>query len=101
MDNRIKVVDLKRTCDASPSQWEGLTENGMAIYIRYRSGVLSAGAGDDIELAAASSCGMGEPPLYYADATGDGYGYMSQHRMMHILADVVDFSRVQSPEYIV
>ena len=36
----IKVVELKRTCWACPSQWEGKTDAGNDVYIRYRWGYL-------------------------------------------------------------
>lgn len=36
----ISVGDLKQTCSACPSQWEGTDAKGNSIYIRYRSGRL-------------------------------------------------------------
>lgn len=48
---RIKVVEIRRTCFACPSQWEGWTEDGRPVYIRYRWGRLSVcigPAGGDI-----------------------------------------------------
>lgn len=42
---------LQRTCAAFPSQWEGLLEDGRAIYIRARYGWLSFGLGSDIDEA--------------------------------------------------
>jgi hypothetical protein len=37
----LKIKTIKCTCHACPSQWEGITEKGEAIYIRYRGGWLS------------------------------------------------------------
>lgn len=42
----IKLKELYRTCYACPSQWEGITEDGSSIYVRYRFGVLNV----DIEI---------------------------------------------------
>jgi hypothetical protein len=51
VDGQPKVVALKKTSVACPSQWEGDLEDGRAIYIRYRHGHLSVGVGDDIDEA--------------------------------------------------
>jgi hypothetical protein len=36
-----KVVALKKTCIACPSQWEGALKDGRVVYARYRHGELS------------------------------------------------------------
>ena len=36
----IKLREIKNTCTACPSQWEGLTIKGQKFYARYRWGVL-------------------------------------------------------------
>lgn len=38
---KIKVIEVKQTCFACPSQWEGYTEDGRTIYVRFRHGFLS------------------------------------------------------------
>jgi hypothetical protein len=43
----VYVVDIRRTCDACPAQWEGKLSTGECIYVRYRWGVLRVGIGDD------------------------------------------------------
>ena len=35
---RLKTLEM--TCGACPSQWDGETENGAYVYIRYRYGLL-------------------------------------------------------------
>lgn len=35
------VKKVYRTCTACPAQWEGILEDGQAIYVRYRWGFLS------------------------------------------------------------
>jgi len=39
----VKVVELYRTCQACPSQWEGKTSDDNYIYVRYRWGHLTIG----------------------------------------------------------
>jgi hypothetical protein len=40
------VTELRETCGGCPSQWEGKTEGGQPVYIRYRYGWLSAEVND-------------------------------------------------------
>lgn len=49
-----KVVALRQTSVACPSQWEGTLEDGQAVYARYRYGWLSVGVGDDVDQAVRS-----------------------------------------------
>jgi hypothetical protein len=49
------LVSLSRTCCACPSQWEGETDDGREIYIRYRHGSLSWGIGDTLDAAVDAS----------------------------------------------
>ena len=37
----MKIEKLIQTCSASPSQWEGITEDGKPVYIHYGWGHLS------------------------------------------------------------
>lgn len=37
----MRVTEIVMTCNACPSQWEGKTECGHMVYIRYRWGWLS------------------------------------------------------------
>lgn len=43
------VIELAKTCDACPSQWEGRLADGRGIYIRFRWGTLSAEIFDGVE----------------------------------------------------
>ncbi len=45
------IKNLVQTCDACPSHWEGITEDGKAVYIRHRWGILSYGIGKDLDEA--------------------------------------------------
>ena len=46
-----KIVSLKNTCIACPSQWEGKLEDGNYIYIRYRGDYLGYGIEKTIDEA--------------------------------------------------
>lgn len=37
----MRVDNLHQTCSACPSQWEGKTDRGHNVYVRYRWGCLS------------------------------------------------------------
>jgi hypothetical protein len=41
----IRVSRIRKTCNACPSQWEGVTPDGAKVYVRYRWGGLSVGVG--------------------------------------------------------
>lgn len=43
----ITVLRLKKTCSAMPAQWEGVTDTGDLIYIRYRWSNLTVGIGEN------------------------------------------------------
>jgi hypothetical protein len=84
-----KLVTLKRTCIACPSQWEGTLEDGRAIYARYRHGELSVGVGSDIDEAVHD--GMSDQALY-ADHIGDGLdGFMDFEELKIYLHGLLEF----------
>jgi len=56
-DNIIQVYDLRRTCIACPSQWEGRVNDHGSIYIRYRRGWLTVRLSmTDANAVAADTC---------------------------------------------
>jgi hypothetical protein len=55
MSERIKIRSLTRTCRACPAQWDGETDDGRKVYVRFRWGRLSIRiglVGDHSEFAA-------------------------------------------------
>jgi hypothetical protein len=46
-----RVSKLTQTCKGNLSQWEGLTDDGQFIYVRYRWGCLSIGSGKTMDEA--------------------------------------------------
>lgn len=88
-DGLPTVVALTKTCLACPSQWDGVLEDGRAIYARYRHGALSVGIGDDPEEAVGNS--WTERALY-ADYVGDGFdGFMDFEELKVHLHGLLEF----------
>lgn len=88
-DGLLKLVALKKTCTACPSQWEGGLEDGRVVYARYRHGELSVGVGDDIDEAVSN--GMSTRALY-ADYVGDGLdGFMNFEELKAHLHGLLEF----------
>jgi hypothetical protein len=58
-----KLVALKRSTWACPTQWEGTLEDGRALYSRCRHGQLSVGLGEDIKGAVTNS--MSKDAFYF------------------------------------
>jgi hypothetical protein len=50
----IRVIEIRNTCGACPSQWEGRLSDGRFIYVRYRWGYLSIRVGSPDVRAAIS-----------------------------------------------
>jgi hypothetical protein len=51
----MRLLDLRRTCESCPSQWEARTEDGEFFYARYRFGRLTYGTGRSCESAVEAS----------------------------------------------
>ena len=58
-----RVSQLIQICKASPSQWEGLTDDGQFIYVRYRWGCLSIGSGKTMDDAVENANNLFEKSL--------------------------------------
>jgi len=88
-EGRPRVVALKRTCIACPSQWQGTLEDGRVMYARYRGGALSVGVGDDIDAAVRN--GWTDETLY-SNYIGDGFdGYMDFEELGVHLHGLLEF----------
>ena len=86
---RPKVVALKKTSTACPSQWEGTLEDERTIYARYRHGALSVGVGNNIHDAVHN--GSTDQALY-ADYIGDGLdGFMDFEELKVHLYGLLEF----------
>jgi len=86
---RPKVVALRKTSLACPSQWEGVLDDGRAVYARYRHGGLSVGLGDKIQDAVSN--GMSDRALYW-DYVGDSLdGFMDVDELKVHLHGLLEF----------
>jgi len=56
----LEVAELRQTCEAYPSQWEGKLVDGKTIYIRYR-GVLTVQVG---QVGSTIDETVGNEPIY-------------------------------------
>lgn len=84
-----KVVALRTTSLACPSQWEGVLEDGQVVYARYRHGGLSVGLGDDIREAI---CNGKSDQALYAASVGDGLdGFMDFEELKVHLSELLEF----------
>ncbi len=76
----MKLINLKCTCGACPTQYEGKLENGKMIYIRYRWGYISIRISKD-ETNDIHDAVWGEE--IYGENIGNGLdGYMSQSEIV-------------------
>jgi hypothetical protein len=74
---------------AVPSQWEGTLEDGRALYIRYRFGRLTVGAGDGVDGAVRNSVTRS---ALHVEEIGDSLeGYMTTDEMKDALRQVLVF----------
>jgi hypothetical protein len=88
-EGRPKVLALRKTSLACPSQWEGILEDGRAVYARYRWGELSVGVGEGVNEAVRN--GVSDQALY-ADPVGGGLdGYMDFEELMAHLHGLLEF----------
>jgi hypothetical protein len=79
----VKVTEIRRTCFACPSQWEGKTESGY-VYIRFRWGTLSVRTGPTIDDAIAA------PTIFEWHDADDYGGFMEYDELTKITAEVLD-----------
>ena len=82
---RLRTLDM--TCGACPSQWEGTTEDGRVIYVRYRHGLLTAGVGSTMDDAVTAGWNPDRFPgdgvlIHNEQVTEDDLGVMSTDEML-------------------
>ena len=79
------VAFLVKTCDALPSQWHGITQDGKFVYIRYRYGSLTVEVGPHwLEQVFELDCGSAWS------------GFMEDDEMQQHTSDVLDWSCIAS-----
>jgi hypothetical protein len=76
-----RIVDLRQTCGAFPSQWEGQLADGRELYIRYRGGVLRLHFSTPEEPDAVAA-----PPVWVVAVGHPNDGLMEEDEMLARLA---------------
>ena len=91
MGPMVKITEIRRTCFACPSQWEGKGESGY-VYIRFRWGTLSVRAGSTIKDAIAG------PTIFEWHDEDEYGGFMEYDELRKITAEVLDLPDVEFGE---
>lgn len=85
----IKIQELTQTCDACPAQWEGTTDDGRAVYVRFRWGYLSVclspQPSEDVDDA------VGGDEVFGAQLSDDMDGWLSYDRLRQTAADFIQW----------
>ena len=75
---------MTETCPACPAQWDGRTDDGKRVYVRYRWGWLSVRVGEGDDLYAAVN---GEE--VFAKECGEEYdGFMTLEELIEHTPDI-------------
>ena len=76
------ITEIRKTCEACPSQWEGKFDDGDSMYIRYRWGYLSICKGNPNENEWKSIAGM---PEIFGKQIGDKLdGCIDLHEVLSV-----------------
>jgi hypothetical protein len=86
----VQVIEVKRTCFACPSQWEGKTKDGQVVYARYRFGELTVGMGKDLDDAVSKSSGA---LLVDVEVGGEFDGDMTFAVLKNLTAEKIEWPR--------
>jgi hypothetical protein len=86
----LDIYDLRRTCIAAPSQWDGRVGERGSIYIRYRGGIMRA----HVSLTTTDAYKNGE--VVFDEDVGSqigdrGGGYLETSEMQALLAHLFRF----------
>lgn len=87
---KIKVVSLTQTCEACPSQWDGLTDDNRQVYVRYRFGSLTVQVGEPDDADEFAGCRGRVVAEWSSDDEWDGS--MSEGVMRELTAHRIDWA---------
>lgn len=83
----IRVVELEKTCEAVPAQWEGKTDDGRFVYVRYRYGWLAVSFGETMDEAVdGRTC-----TPFHAHVGGQFDGHMTESELAEHTRGVVEW----------
>ena len=94
-DTVVKVSSIRKTCYACPAQWEGLTDDGRHVYVRYRWGWLT------VQVASAPGKGIDylRGPFLVEQRLGDDLdGTLSYDDLRFVTKDVLEWPTYELPE---
>jgi hypothetical protein len=78
-----KIKELIKTCEVSPSQWQGTFEDGRMFYIRYRWGNFNVYVSKEPTTEVLSLYNHGE----------QFDGYMENETMLNLIKDIIDYEQ--------
>jgi hypothetical protein len=83
----MKVREIKQTCFACPSQWEGHLDDGRMFYVRYRWGGLR------IELSNSPTENISDVfhdgEIIHTETLGDGFdGMLEEEKLIGIMENI-------------
>lgn len=91
----IKLINLKRTCHACPSQWEGQTNDNRWVYFRFRHGELRIELGQvgvDID----DDNFFNSADVIFSISVGGPFdGYMTFEELKGLTNNVIDYSLIE------
>jgi hypothetical protein len=91
MGSMVKITEIRRTCFACPSQWEGKTESGY-VYIKFRWGTLAVRSGSTIKDAIAG------PTIFEWQDNDDYGGFMEYDELRKLTEGVLELPDVEFAE---
>jgi hypothetical protein len=89
-----RIATIRRTCAACPAQWEGSTEDGKSVYIRFRWGVLAIGVGQTMDEAVMNHR---RDPLFCARLSDDLDGSLGYEALRAATSGVVELPPAEAP----
>jgi hypothetical protein len=78
-DGLPRIVTLKRTTWACPTQWVATLDDGRTVYTRSRRGEFSVGVGDDLDDAVLKSSGSEALYFEYVEDSPMGFDELRAH----------------------
>lgn len=78
-DELPRIVALKRTTWACPTQWEATLADGRTVYARFRHGEFSVGVGDNLDNAVLKSSGPEALYFEYVEDSPTGFEELRSH----------------------
>jgi hypothetical protein len=86
----IRVTEIRNTCSACPSQWEGLTDDEQVVYIRFRWGHLSVGVDHCLDEAICAA------PIFTWDDSDMCNGVMDYGQLKELTGGVLELPEMET-----